>query len=338
MWGNGLKWMFLIIGTTIGAGYASGRELWQFFGAESGLAILIFSLLFMISTFTIMKMSFAQSSHDYLPLLRLLVGKQLTKVYDLMIIVYLFSVTVIMLAGGGATLEVFSLPYSFGIILMACFIICLFIWDLKGMTSVNGVLIPVLIIGLVAVLISFLFGQDYSLSLAIAEQGNWPSSLPFTALNILPLIAVLAAIGGEVKSKGEMVIAAVGSAFILGILTFIYNESLLQVADKMDNYEIPLFAILQNYPYSVLLFMTIVLWIAIFTTAASGMLGLISRFRQYVNLPSWLLATVLLLFMIPLTSFGFATLVAFLYPLYGVLNLYVLAAILLYAVVERARN
>ncbi len=31
MWGNGLKWMFLIVGTIMGAGYASGRELWEFF-------------------------------------------------------------------------------------------------------------------------------------------------------------------------------------------------------------------------------------------------------------------------------------------------------------------
>lgn len=49
MWGNGLKWMFLIVGTIMGAGYASGRELWEFFGAESGLAIVLFSFLFSIS-------------------------------------------------------------------------------------------------------------------------------------------------------------------------------------------------------------------------------------------------------------------------------------------------
>lgn len=338
MWINGLKWMFLIIGTTIGAGYASGRELWQFFGAESGLAIAIFSILFMISCFTLMQISFSLRTGDYLPLLNLIVGKSLTKVYDFMIVIYLFSVTVIMLAGGGATLEVFALPYSFGIILMACLLVCLFIWDIKGMTSVNGLLIPILIIGLTAVLISFLLKFDFSLQFSFFEQKNWPSSLPFTALNILPLIAVLAAIGGEMKTKGEMVIAAVGSGLILGALTFIYNESLLKVADKMSTYEIPLFAILQGYPYYLVLFMTVILWIAIFTTAASGMLGLISRYRQYVKLPAWLMAAALLLLMIPLTSFGFATLVAFLYPLYGVLNLYVLASILLYAVMEKVKN
>lgn len=46
MWRRGLQWTALILGATIGAGYVSGRELWQFFGHESGLAIVIFSFLF----------------------------------------------------------------------------------------------------------------------------------------------------------------------------------------------------------------------------------------------------------------------------------------------------
>jgi uncharacterized membrane protein YkvI len=59
MWGNGLKWMFLIVGTVIGAGYASGRELWEFFGAESGLAIVLFAILFTISCAVILTIAWA---------------------------------------------------------------------------------------------------------------------------------------------------------------------------------------------------------------------------------------------------------------------------------------
>ena len=54
----GLKWMFLIIGTTIGAGYASGAELWQFFGHESSLAIVLFSVFFSICCMVIMEISY----------------------------------------------------------------------------------------------------------------------------------------------------------------------------------------------------------------------------------------------------------------------------------------
>lgn len=60
----GLKWMFLIIGTTIGAGYASGRELWQFFGHESGLAILLFIVFFSICCMVIMDISHKKSQHN----------------------------------------------------------------------------------------------------------------------------------------------------------------------------------------------------------------------------------------------------------------------------------
>lgn len=54
----------LILGTIIGAGYASGRELWQFFGFESGLAIVIFTVIFIIAVYVIMKISYeVQSDH-----------------------------------------------------------------------------------------------------------------------------------------------------------------------------------------------------------------------------------------------------------------------------------
>ncbi|MCM3762799.1 hypothetical protein M3212_18795 [Alkalihalobacillus oceani] len=332
MWANGLKWMFLIIGTMIGAGYASGRELWEFFGAESGLAIILFTILFTICCMVIMTISYTHKSRHYLPILQLLMGKQLTKLYDFMIMLYLFSTTVIMLAGGGATLEVFQFPYWVGTVILGGFVILLFVWDTKGVTAMNAILIPILIFCLVGVLIAFQSLQGFPIRLSFAEQSNWPSALTFTALNILPLVAVLAAIGDEMKHKGEIWIASIGSGIILGSVSFLYNESLLQVAGDIMLYEIPLFAILKHYPYYMVLIMTLLLWMAIYTTAAAGVFGLLSRMKDWIKGPAWLLALLLIAIMSPLTTFGFSNLIAILYPLYGVLNLYVFAAILLYPI------
>lgn len=330
----GFKWMFLIIGTMIGAGYASGRELWEFFGNESGFAIILFSILFIICCLVIMGICYGQKTIHYLPVLQLLMGKKLTRLYDYMIILYLFSVTVIMLAGGGATLEIIQLPNWLGILIISGLLILLFFWDTKGITSMNSAVVPVLIIFLVGILISFQYIEGFSIKLNFNEQENWPAAFTFTALNILPLVAVLAGIGSEIKTKGEIWIASIGSGVVLGGISYLYNESLLKVAHDIMFYEIPLFAILKHYPYFMILVMSGLLWVAIYTTAAAGLFGLATRFRKFVSVPLWTLALFLVLSMMPLTKFGFSTLIAVLYPLYGVLNLYILASILLYPIAK----
>lgn len=338
MWQAGFKWMFLIMGTMIGAGYASGRELWQFFGYESGLAIFLFTILFIFSCFTIMKMSFEKQTVHYIPLLETLLGKKITRIYDLMIILYLFTTTVVMLAGGGASLEVFYLPYWIGITIISVLLVFLFIWDIKGMLSMNAVVLPLLITGLLLILIVFSFSNNQPWDLDWKNQSNWPSAFTFTALNILPLLAVLAAVGKEIKHTGEIWIASVGSGLILGFISFLYNQSLLQIAHDIMLYEIPLFAILKHFPYSMMIFMSLLLWFAIYTTAASGIFGIISRFKDLIRLPSWALALLIIVVMVPLTTFGFSNLIAVLYPLYGLLNLYVLVSIIIYPISNRMKS
>ncbi|PYZ96246.1 hypothetical protein CR205_18000 [Alteribacter lacisalsi] len=335
MWLAGFKWMFLIIGTIIGAGYASGRELWEFFGSESGLAIVLFAILFFICCNVLMTISYEQKSGHYLPVLRELMGRRLTGLYDGMIILYLFSVTVIMIAGGGATLEVLHIPYWYGVLIISGLLVMLFIWGISGMTSMNAVIIPVLIVFLVGTLITFQWTTGFEITFNLEAQHNWPTAFTFTALNILPLVAVLAAVGSKIRHPGEIWIASGGSALIMGIISFLYNESLLVVAHEVMLYEIPLFAILKHYPYFMVLVMSGLLWAAIYTTAASGMLGLCTRLREYMGLPYWLISLILALAMVPLTTIGFSTLISILYPLYGVLNLYILAAILLYPILNK---
>lgn len=335
MWKAGFKWMFLIIGSMIGAGYASGRELWQFFGHGSSMAILLFTILFSVSCYIILSISFQHQTSHYVPVLRIIVGKHLTGLYDMLILFYLFTTTVIMIAGSGATLEAYHFNYWFGIAAIAIPIILTFVWDIDGILSINSLILPLLILGLSYVLILFIVQQDLSLTSHFHEQQNWMAAFPFTALNIIPLIAVLGAIGNHIEKKGEIWVASVGSGLVLGIITYIYNNSLIQISEDILLYEIPLFAILKHYPYKMFLFMTILLWIAIFTTALSCLFGLISRIRERVSLPLWMLAFMMTIFMVPFTSFGFANLIKYLYPIYGILNLYALSAVFVYPIMNR---
>ncbi|MBB6450584.1 putative membrane protein YkvI [Geomicrobium halophilum] len=330
MVGRGLKWMFLLTGTMIGAGYASGREIWQFFGADSVAAIILFSILFTLSSTIILKISIDLRAENYVSVLQRLLGTRLSKFYDTLIILYLLTTTGIMISGGGATLETFELPYWMGVSMMCLLLIVLFIWDLDGLTSANNILTPTLIISLIAILILFQMSSEGGFVFEWGAQTNWPSALTFTALNLLPIVAVLSVIGNKIQHEAEIWIATVGSGLLLGSVSYLYNQSLLVVADDILLYEIPLFSILSSYPTILIFAMTILLFTAIFTTAAANILGLISRFRRLINGPGWLLTILVILPLLPMTIFGFSTLVSFLYPIYGVVNLYLLGAVLLY--------
>lgn len=337
MIGNGLKWISLIMGMMIGAGYASGRELWQFFGGESGLAILLFAVLFIICIYVILHISYENQTTHYLPVLEKLVGTRFTKIYDMMLIVYLFSVTAVMIAGGVAALEMISIPYKSSLFFICAVIIIVFVWDLKGMTSLNSALMPLLMGCLFAVLFFFQYKQGFPITFTLQNQQNWPSAITFTALNILPILAVLSGIGKEIKSRGEIWIASIGSGLVVGLLTYLYNESLHLVREEIFLYEIPLYAIIKHFPPYMMYVTMFLLWSAIFTTAVTGMFGLISRIKTYVSYPSWMLALLFVFVMVPFSMIGFKNLIAFLYPLYGILNLYIISAILLYPLMQKTK-
>ena len=338
MWKSGFRWMFLILGTVIGAGYASGRELWQFFGTESGLAILLFTLFFIISCNVILHISRKEQTEHFSPVLQKLVGEKGSYLYNIVMVIYLFTTTVVMLAGGGAALQVFSIPYWAGIAIICCLLILLFVYDVKGMVTVNVVIIPFIVLTLAFVMVHSVMNGTQEVASSFSKQSNWPAGFTFTALNILPLVAVLSAIGKEVKSNGEIIIASVGSGAILGVISLFYNQSLISIESKLALFEIPLFAIIQSYPFYMLFLMTILLWIAIYTTAASGLLGLVTRFRNALPLPLWLLCLLFIILMVPFTAVGFSVLVAILYPLFGLVNLYLLVCILLYPIKHRVKG
>src|SRR5699024_5768259 len=140
--------------------------------------------------------------------------------------------------------------------------------------------------------------------------------------------AVLGAIGNQIHSKTDIWIAGIGSGLILGVLSYIYHNSLIQIADELLLYEIPLFAMLKNYPFNVLICMSALLWFVLFTTSASDVLGFVTRMPAFLKTPMSLIVIVVLFVMIPLTAHGFSTLINLLDPIFVVLNLYVLTRLL----------
>jgi uncharacterized membrane protein YkvI len=336
---NGLKVSFLIIGTTIGAGFASGREIWEFFssyGKGSSFFLLLSMILFSISCYIIMSISHQLKAPHYVQVLEELIGKPLAKVYDVLIFFYLVSTAVVMFAGSGATLQYWSISYWMGVGIMGILVFLVFLRDVEGIMSLNSVLIPILILTLLTVCFLFLWGGYGQGEATASGLSIFPSAIAFTALNILPLVAILSALGSRMQPV-EIKVASIASAIGLCSIALLYNESLLKMGHEIMLYEVPLFAILRFFSGELIIGVSFVLWLAIYTTAISGILGLVTRFKESIRWPQWMLAGFFILCIIPLTKFGFSNLIKVLYPLYGVLNLFILATILLYPLAKDSK-
>src|SRR5690625_6242130 len=62
-----------------------------------------------------MNLSYIYQSTHYGVILETIVGKSFKQIYDIIILVYLFSTTVVMIAGSGAIGEAFQTSYIWGI-------------------------------------------------------------------------------------------------------------------------------------------------------------------------------------------------------------------------------
>lgn len=103
-------------------------------------------------------------------------------------------------------------------------------------------------------LISFQTAHHQPWLLNLTHQYNWPAGIAFTSLNILSVVAVLSAVGKEMKGVGEAKIASILSGLVFGAISYMYNETLVELAGELAHYEIPLFAVLEGAPFPILFY------------------------------------------------------------------------------------
>lgn len=336
--GRAIKVGLTIIGTSIGAGFASGREIWEFFGSYGGASqysLLLALVLFLLTIVVVLWISQSKNTKNYYGILEELMGKKLANIFDVLTMLYLLSMSIVMFAGSGATFAQWNYSYFIGVLLMAVTVFLVLLFNVEGLVSIQTFIIPVLIGVMLYVCIQFITGSGGAEMPYLANTTSWPSGVTYAALNVVPLIAVLSTLGRQLKTKGELWMAAGFSTIGLGSIALLLNHSLIQVSNEISQYEIPLFSLLRDYSTGMVAIVSIILWLAIYTTALSGVHGMVSRITPYFSSPSWMITLIVIIGMIPLSLFGFSTLVGILYPIYGVLNLFVLGLLILYPINRR---
>lgn len=319
------------VGAVVGAGFASGQELMQFFvssGSRGLWGALAAGLGFMLLGMLVFRLAARYRIASYREFLILLLGERAGAIVDGWLSLYLFAGVVIMLAGCGAAFrEYFAMPTWLGVLTSTLVLLCALLAQREGVLAFNAWLVPVMILGILAVGVAAWPGE-YPEAAAGGMEGSWTwvlSALLYVSYNMISGMVILVSLTNSHQREGAL--GALLGGLLLGVLAWLLCAVLLGHYRLAGQWEVPLLQLArQQSPFLGLLY-ALVLWLAMLTSALVNALGLALRLsgRRW-SYPVTVVA--LLVIAAGFSHIGFSLLIKTLYPFFGYINLLVLAAVL----------
>lgn len=324
------------VGAVMGAGFASGQEIQQFFVRFGywGLAgIVLSTFLFSFLGLGMLELQDRWQISSYRDFFNHLMGSKLGWWADRLVSVLLFIGMVAMISGSGALFnEYLEISSWIGVLLTGC-VITLALWFRgEGVLWINSVLIPLKFVACLGI-------ATAAIVLAAAGDGegipivppimvhNWAvSAILYVSFNLTLAIVVFASLGRAVQKPGARLGAVLGGV-ALGLFAFVIGASLLRFPD-IWGLEIPMVAVAGKLGDWPAFFYVVVLWLAMITAAVGNGFSLVSRVAETKKYGYGDTVLALMCMLIPLAGVRFSQIVQFVYPLFGYIGFAFLPAIL----------
>lgn len=329
---GGGKLALTFAGCFLGAGYVSGQELWQYFGAFGAIGLVgLVAALALLGSMSLMLLRLAAHTgtdamdalliRANLPWLRTTVGAVAA--------LLLFGITTVMVAGIGAlTQQMFAVPAWIGsaaaIVLTAA---CAY-FGLGGMMAVFSVAVPFLVIAALAIsgvqlhsagrsAVAFTGGKENPM------LGNWfTSAVNYAAFNFFASVGILAPLAAQLRKKSTAGWGVLGGGAIL-LLVALGVLGALATAPESVTAELPMLDLSCRLGTAAGVVYAVLLFLGMFGTAVSSLVAVLT----YAGQKSETLQTrrsALLLTLAALafagSLFGFGDLIGVVYPVYGYLG------------------
>lgn len=317
----------LIIGTVIGAGFASGREIVSFFGASyiSPVVAIVCGVLLGAGSFLFLAVGTKYKARNVSDVNARLMGR-LHPAADLFLLFNSLIVLAGMLAGFDSLGNMlFPLQPLYSIVGAVCCAAVVY-KGVSGLVKCNTVLIPA-VIGVIIAVCALRFGPPLSDATARFSPA---ACLVYASMNLILAATVLSVTDVGYKTAAVCsVLAGIVMTVLMLLIIFALNANGAEGA-------MPLLGFARKYP-PLFYTMAAVVAAAIFTTMLTAASGLTDWLTAVTGDRKFSLAAVLLAGLI-LSNLGFEAVVSWLYPVIGILGAIYISVILIHLARPRLRS
>lgn len=334
---NWIEIISLYIGVIMGAGFASGRECWQFFGVfgnkgyyGAAAATVCFVLLACMLTY----IARSKNTADLGRLISPFDNKYIDGIIGWILAVIYYSMIIAMTAAGGSLLnQQFGISKVTGGIIIAVLCIVTVLGDFERVSKIFRLIVPVLfVVGIVTILLTIHadFGQSGPVDgyKPGRMSPNWlVSALVFMAYNTLGMITMAGSCAVNARDKKNAYTGAVCGTLCLGGLTILLLRALLTDMAFSSALDLPMLGFSARLSPVLNVLYAVILYGAVYSTGASTYYGFSTK------LPSGNIKKFIIVggaaagFLLGLT--GFKRLVEFLYPAQGYIGIVFIVLIII---------
>ncbi|MBU7008098.1 YkvI family membrane protein [Phosphitispora fastidiosa] len=336
------------VGTVVGAGFASGQEVLQFFGKFGLLGfagLLAATAMFGLFGWAILDMGMRLRAKSHLEIIRHIGGRWMGTVIDYVITFFLFGAFTAMAAGAGAIFaEQFQWPAVIGSAVMVVVTVATVMLGLRGVITSISMVVPVLLASVVGMAVWTLINKDFFANPVIgavpfkAAVPFWPlAAVLYVSYNLVMAVAVLAPTGASYNRPGLLTKGAILGGIGLGLGAAAILLALAPNLPTAGGFEIPMLYVAGTLGPVFRTFYSIVLLAEIYTTAVGSLYGFTVRLapEESPRARYYIIGTAVAAFLASLL--GFSTLVRTVYPAVGYAGLLLLLG-LTYGLIRRGKG
>lgn len=325
------------LGAVIGAGFASGQEIVQFFvsyGDKGAAGTVLSTFLFAFFGGMLLYMAHRQKISNYQNMLDYLFGKRWGKIVDFMLAIFLFMGLSTMLSASGAVFyEHLYLSKYAGILLAYIAVIIALAAGKKSLVFSYNLLVPLKIVllliisGYIALFVGEVQSTFSTTYIHSSGKNAWVlSSLLYVAYNFSLAMVVLTEYQ-SVSNSQEGIQGAVYGGLVLGLLVLLNYTALSKFMPSVIHYQVPMLYITGNVSVLAKYVYTLVLWVGILTTAIANAYGFAQRFAQFTGINYVVGLIICMTLALPVATQSFSSLVHRVYPIFGLLGILILIAL-----------